>query len=79
MPVLNALQHKHVAGGGSRMKAAQKKEEPNIVETYQFGKATVHIASNSFVKTEAEKEKVLHDLHMAGWAIFRETQEKKSG
>lgn len=78
MPVLNKLPHKHVAGGGSGVKAGKEVEKPNIVKTYQFGKTTVHIASNAFVKTEEEKKRVLHEFHMAGWAIIRELQEKKS-
>jgi len=61
------------------MKAGQKMEEPNIVKTYQYGNTTVRIASNAFAKTPEEKEKVIRDMHMAGWAIIEELQQKQSG
>lgn len=79
MPVLNPLPHKHVAGGGSRVKTGRETEKPDIVQTYQYGKTTVHIASNSFVKTPEEKERVIREMHMAGWAIIQEMYQKQTG
>ncbi len=79
MPVPRMSLHKHVTGGGSRMKTGPKIEVPNIVETYQYGKTTVRIASNAFVKTHEEKEKVIREMHMAGWAIIEELHHKQTG
>jgi|GEM_PF-1216655 len=78
MAVHPAVPHKHRAGGGSSMKSRQL-EEPNIVKVYHYGNTTVRIASNAFARTPEEKEKVIHDMHMAGWAIIEELQQKQSG
>jgi hypothetical protein len=46
--------------------------EPTIVETYKFGNSTVHIASDYFVKTREEIEKVVDTMHAIGWLIIKE-------
>lgn len=79
MVVHRSVLHKHVTGGGSKMKTAGKFDEPIIVETYQYGDTTVRIASNAFVKTPEEKEKVIRDMHMAGWTILEEIYQKQTG
>jgi hypothetical protein len=42
---------------------------PNIVETYKYGNATVHIADN-FIRTDPEEiQKVLNEYYAASWAL----------
>lgn len=60
--------HKPITRGNAAM--------GNIVETYQFGRTTVHICSDSFVKTPEEVERVLDEMHDAGWIIIEKLIER---
>lgn len=43
--------------------------------TYKFGKTTVHIVAPKPMSNE-KKEKIIHDMHMAGWTIVDEIIER---
>ncbi|WP_144940175.1 hypothetical protein [Paenibacillus sp. 32O-W] len=51
-------------------------EKGNIVETYQIGKTTVHICDDHVAKTQEEIEKVIDEMHTAGWKIIESAAEK---
>lgn len=45
-------------------------KEGNIVETYQIGQSIVYICDDHVAKTQDEIEKVINDMHAAGWKII---------
>ncbi|WP_157277927.1 hypothetical protein [Paenibacillus taiwanensis] len=49
--------------------------EGSIVKTMKVGKSVVHICSDYFAQTAEEANKVLEDMHEAGWAIIDKKSE----
>jgi hypothetical protein len=75
MVVPDALPHRHNPRGGVSVKKKENKV-PNIVETYHYGNTTVHIADN-FIRTDPDEiEKILDELHAAGWRIVENLRER---
>jgi hypothetical protein len=53
--------------------------EPNIIETYQLGNTTVHIADNSYRdKTAEEISNVWTDFYTAAWTIWEHSNSNKN-
>jgi hypothetical protein len=61
--------HRHHSRGDVSM------DEQKYDATYQFGSTTVHIVAPKTM-THEEKEKVLNELHYAGWSIVDELVKK---
>lgn len=76
MAVHQPQPHKHLPRGDAEMMKKKPPVEPNIVQTYQLGNTKVQIADNFVARTPEEIEKVLNNLHNAGWKIIDELIEK---
>lgn len=49
---------------------------PNIVETYKYGNATVHICDN-FIRTDPDEiQKVLNEYYAASWLLANKLLEQ---
>jgi len=49
---------------------------PNIVEEYQIGGSTIQIADDFVRSDPAEIERILDDMHRAGWKIIQSCRER---
>ncbi|WP_168121922.1 hypothetical protein [Paenibacillus sp. HB172176] len=59
-------------------KKTKKLPDPNIVETYQLGNTTVHIADNAYHDKSPEAIKqVWKDFYAAGWVIWNQDETKQ--
>lgn len=80
--VLNAAPHTLVTRGDAAMskpKRRQFKREGNIVYTTKIGNTTIRICDDFVARTPEEIEKVLDEMHAAGWAIIESLQRKDDG
>jgi len=76
MSVHAQLPHMHTPRGDAAVKRTKQLVEPNIVETYKIGNATIQIADN-FVRTDPAKiECILDDMHRAAWKIVQSCRER---
>lgn len=66
--------HIHPAKGAGVMR--KKIEKPNIVETYNIGGSTIHIADNFIRKDPDEIERIIDEFHAIGWMIHQEFEDK---
>mgnify|MGYP001427496398 CR=1 FL=1 len=49
---------------------------PNVVEEYKIGGSTIQIADD-YVRTDPEEiERILDDMHRAGWKIVQSCRER---
>lgn len=76
--VLPHPQHRHTARGDVAVKN-KLVEHPNIVETYQLGNTTVHIASNYFRTDPEEQKAVLEDYKRAAYQIHVNARMRERG
>lgn len=77
--VHTSLLHKHRPRGDAAVhqnKPEKPENESTIVKTYQLGNTKVQICCDHFAKTPEEAEKVIKDMHVAGWAIIDELVRK---
>jgi len=73
--VLSNLAHKHNPRGDVVM-PIKRPNQGNVVETFRIGGTTINICDDFFAQDEYEVEKVLDDLHAAGWAIINDLAAK---
>lgn len=74
--VLPQTLHTHIARGNAAMKKNRFKRQGNIVHTIQEGNTTIHICDDSFAKTPEDVDRILEDMHAAGWAIIESLNQK---
>ncbi|WP_274363739.1 hypothetical protein [Paenibacillus thermotolerans] len=58
------------------MKRKKEKVIPNIVETYQLGNTTIHIADNFIARDPEEIERRVSELYKIAWRIVRDARER---
>lgn len=53
-------------------------KQPNIVETYQLGNTTVHIADNAFRDNNQEQtEKIWKAFYAAAWVVWNASNKEE--
>ena len=66
--------HRHQSRGDSSM---DKIKDQKYDATYKFGKTTVHVISPGAISND-EKEKILNELHQAGWLIIDQLERSQN-
>lgn len=69
--VHHEVQHTHIPTPSKGVGQMSKDKKEKYAATYHYGETVVHVVAPPPM-TEEEKNKILREYHLAGWAIVKE-------